>query len=380
MAQLQPMSPVVPGTMAARGPITIDQAMLSGSNPLAERSNQMATMMTQPIMPTAAARQAEINARLGTTGPQYGGAGLGAVNPVVPAGYTQVGNRLLSPSVMAAQAEQQASGPRTADGRLFNPNPPDFGTYSPEQLAQLANQQRSIYVDKMGGDEFAKRNQLALDQQYTPEKARQRAEMNIRQGLDPTGALTAVGKDIQRQNVTNNMFKTGQPYTGAGTWSADGQRYMPTKTEIGIGTMGRAGYGNLLDTNARAWGNEFGIMDKLENAAKQYQVTPDILKKLTNNPEMAEKFYTGGKSISPTFNTKVQAYNDAQRKAYEAYMAQVNAANARKNSGGGFWGGAGSLGGFVNAVNPFKGVTKIIEGKGGPMDYLNLAKTAYGFI
>jgi hypothetical protein len=54
---------------------------------------------------SATARQAEINARMGPgySGPQYGGAGLGAQNPMAPAGYTQVGNRYLSPGMLALE-------------------------------------------------------------------------------------------------------------------------------------------------------------------------------------------------------------------------------------------------------------------------------------
>ena len=62
-----------------------------------------------PVMPTAAELQAQLQARTGISGPQYNGAGLGSTQPVVPEGYTQVGNRLLSPDVQAVQAAQQAA-------------------------------------------------------------------------------------------------------------------------------------------------------------------------------------------------------------------------------------------------------------------------------
>jgi hypothetical protein len=55
--------------------------------------------------------QADINDRMGPgySGPQYGGAGLGAQNPVVPAGYVQQGNRYLSPGALQAQQAQLAA-------------------------------------------------------------------------------------------------------------------------------------------------------------------------------------------------------------------------------------------------------------------------------
>jgi len=64
----------------------------------------------------------------------------------------------------------------------------------------------------------------------------------------------------------------------------------------------------------------------------------------------------------------------ARRKAEEQYYRERNAAMARAQAGPGF-----SLGNLAQAINPFKGVTAIVEGKGSPKDYLDVAKTLYGF-
>ena len=294
------------GMIAPQGPVKPQFTMPTAAQRQAEIDARMGPRPEPMRMRTAEERQADINARMGPgyAGPQYGGSALGAQTPVVPEGYTQVGNRYLSPSVMAAQAQQQAANP------------------APYAQAQTMPQ-------------------------------------------DP---------DAVKQNVINSMLATGQPYTGGGTWSEDGQRYMPSAVERGIGIMGRAGTGNLLDATARSFGNEYGQIDKLNTAADKFAVTPDVLKRMTNNPAMAEQFYSGAKSISPKFNRQVSDNLAKQRAAYEAYMAQVNAANARKNSGGGFFGSAGNFGNFLQGMNPFAGVGRIASGEGKPTDYLKLAK------
>ena len=288
---------------------------------------------TNAGMPTREQLQAQIQARTGTTGPQYGGAGLGAQNPIVPEGYVQQGRRMLSPSVQAAQAAQQS-----AQGPVM----PGMTTMTPGQSSEA--RQAQMYQD-------------ILDQRQ--------------QTLDMANRPPA---DIKQQ-VINGMLAVGQPYTGGGTWSADGRSYTPSKTEIGIGTMGKVGPGNLLDASARSWGNQLGQMDKLNEAANKFAVTPDVLKRMVGNPELTQQFYSGAKSISPKFNTQVSDNLDRQRKAYEAYMAPLNARNAAKlRSVPGFFGSAGNLGNIVKGMNPLAGVQRIASGEGKPTDYLKLAK------
>lgn len=331
MAALQPVVPEGYQSAGILGPAPMTAVMPTREQLQAQINSRLGTPAPAPTMRTAAEMQADITARMGPgySGPQYGGAGLGAVNPVVPAGYIQQGNRLISPSVQAVQAAQQTPGPTSASQQR--------GLDSEARQAQM-------YQDILGQHKHAmvQANQAPAD---------------------------------IKQQVINGMLATGQPYTGQGTWSADGRSYTPSAVERGIGTMGRAGTGNLMNNTTRDYARRYGVGDKIEDAAKSFAVTPELLKRMTNNPELAQRFYSGGKSIEGNFMQKVSQDQARKRKAYEDMMAPINARNSAKlNSVPGFFGSAGNIGNVLKGMNPLRPVTNIASGQGGINDYMRIAK------
>jgi hypothetical protein len=183
--------------LAPQGPVA-PQGMRMQS--VAERQADINARMgpaAEPMrMRTAEERQADINARTGQAGPQYGGAGLGPVNPVVPAGYIQDGNRLLSPSVYQNMQRQKAA----VDPTILAKQDAIAQSGKPQWQQNIAQQQLRDSLARQGVPGFQSTADASASWQ-----ARQ-DDINARRGYTPEQVAALKAQGLEKETVGHGMY------------------------------------------------------------------------------------------------------------------------------------------------------------------------------
>jgi hypothetical protein len=246
----------------------------------------------------------------------------------------------------------------------------DASKFTPEMLQDLANQQLEYKLSTGLG----KSNEDVFRKRFTPENAIAIANSNLRSGYDITGAPSPALMEERKNNTIWQMNKQNQPYLGTGTWTPEGI-YKPSEQEEWMKIIQRdpAALIGTYDFNIPL--SSVNLKDKIKTMAqKNLSLTPEQIKSMNNRPDLYNQYQAQVANFMPTMQQrydeiapKIKEAEDARSRAMR--KAEWDARHPRPQPGGGF-----SIGGLINAFNPFKPVTNIASGKGGMQDYLSIAQ------